>query len=326
MRGAFFIVMVISLLIGGVLARQSQQARQANNNEDAARGVERRTLRVIDRERVFYLYRPARTLKTPAPVVFALHGGGGRGLGMRRLGFEPLADKDGFVVVYPDGWNNGWYDGRLGERILRRGEGVDDVAFMRMMIDTLIAEKIADPARIYATGPSNGGIMSFRIACDLAGKVAAVAPSIANMPKDGMELCQPARPVPMLIINGTKDPLVPWEGGPIAGNPNGGIVVSVDETIALWKKLNRCGDRPKSRQLPDQDPSDGTRTTEYIWDCADKVELRLLRVEEGGHYWHGPVTPVEVARIERTGKVSRDFSGAEEVWRFFSRFTLPKRK
>lgn len=318
MRAIVWLVMLATLLGSAATRAAAQPAGAAE-----ARGVERRTLHVVDRERVYYVYRPTKAPSGPAPVVVALHGGGGRGLGMRRLGFEPLADAQGFLVVYPDGWNNGWNDGRLGERIVRRGEGADDVAFLRAIVKALVAEGLADPARVYATGPSNGGMMSFRVACDLADTFAAVAPSIANMPKDRMDACRPARPVPMLIINGTKDPLVPWDGGPIAGNVNGGIVVSVDETLTLWKRLNRCADPARVRPLEDRDPADGTRTTEHAWSCANGVELRLYRVEEGGHAWHGAVAPVDVARVSSNGLVSRDFSGAEEVWEFVSRFRLP---
>jgi polyhydroxybutyrate depolymerase len=291
----------------------------------ADKGVETRTITVDGRERTYHLYRPAGKPQGPYPVVLALHGGGGQGLGMRRVGFEPVADRHGFALVYPDGHNRGWNDGRLGSRIVQRGEGVDDVAFFRVLIDRLVAERFADPARVYSTGPSNGGIMTFRLACDLADRIAAAAPVIANMAQDRMELCKPARPVPMLIINGTKDPLVPWEGGPIAGNPTGGIVVSVDRTIELWKRLSGCsGKPPRERPLPDKDPNDGTRTTELVWQGC-RAELRLYRVEEGGHHWHGAAAPVSDERIKRSGKVSMDFSGAEVVWDFFSRHRLAKK-
>jgi polyhydroxybutyrate depolymerase len=287
------------------------------------KGVERRAIQAAGRERVYYLYRPAGKPKGPYPVVFAIHGGGGQALGMRRVGFDPLADRHGFAVVYPEGHNHGWNDGRLGARILRRSGNVDDVAFFRAMIDQLIAERTADPARLYATGPSNGGMMTFRIACDLADRVAAVAPVIANMQADRMELCRPSRPVPMLIINGTEDRLVPWNGGPVAGNPNGGMVVSVEKTLDLWRRLDGCTGEPRQRALPDRAPLDGTRTAESAWtNCAGGAELRLYRVEGGGHGWHGS-SGVAPARIALTGKVSRDFNGAEEVWSFLSRFTLP---
>jgi polyhydroxybutyrate depolymerase len=144
------------------------------------------------------------------------------------------------------------------------------------------------------------------------------------MAADRMDLCKPERPIPVFIINGTKDPLVPWNGGPIAGKPTGGVVVSVDRTLELWRKLNGCTGEPKQRTLPDKDPNDQTRTTELVWPrCKDGVELKLYRVEGGGHSWHGAVRPVEASRIKRTGAVSRDFSGAEEVWRFFSHHKLP---
>jgi poly(3-hydroxybutyrate) depolymerase len=104
------------------------------------------------------------------------------------------------------------------------------------------------------------------------------------------------------------------------------MVASVDETIALWKKLNRCADPPKIRELPDRDPSDATSTVEYVWNCAEQVEVRQFRVEGGAHSWQGPVTPPAPTKSKGPGTVSRDFSGAEEMWRFLSRFRLPERK
>ena len=289
----------------------------------ATTGVERHTLQVDRWERVYYVYRPKGKPNGPYPVVLVLHGGGGQALGMRRVGFEPPADDRGFAVLYPEGHNRGWNDGRLGTRIERRAEGVDDVAFFRALIDRLIADKVADPARIYATGVSNGGFMSYRIGCDLAGRVAALAPVVANMPADRMELCRPARPIPVFIINGTKDSLVPWDGGAVAKNSNGGMVVSVDKTLELWRRLDGCEGAPAERLLPDKDPDDRTRTTEFVWSrCAAGVEVRLYRVEGGGHGWHGSPERLNRATTALLGPISNDFSGAEEIWRFFSRYSL----
>jgi polyhydroxybutyrate depolymerase len=298
-------------------------AQQAD--EGAEVGVERRTLTVDGHERVFHIYRPSDGPTGPYPVVIALHGGGGQALGMRRVGFEPVADREGFVVVYPQGYNRGWNDGRLGKRIVSRADDADDVAFVRRMIDTLVEEAIADPARIYSTGPSNGGIMSYRIACDLADRVAAVAPVIGNMPAARAELCTPARPVPIFVINGTKDPLVHWEGGGIGREPaaSGGYLISVEQSVALWRQLNGCSDAHTERMLPDTSTEDGTRTKEFVWsECADGAEIKLFRVEEGGHIWHGLERSPDLVRIERVGRPSLDFSGAEKIWAFFERHRL----
>lgn len=291
----------------------------ADPRELSAEGVERRVLERDGRPREFYLYRPVAAAGRAAPLVFVIHGGGGRALQMRRAGFEALADREGFVVVYPQGWNNGWADGRLGERIVRRAEGADDPAFFKAMLDGLVAEGIADPSRIYATGPSNGGFMSFRIGCELP--VAAIAPVIGAMGVDFSAACKPQRPIGVLMINGTQDRLVPYGGGAVAGNASGGIGHAVDDTIAQWLGHNRCAATKTETTLPDRARDDETTTTLFVWDqCAPGGEVRLMRVNGGGHAWHGPVEPPTAARIARTGPVSRDFNGAEEIWGFLKRF------
>jgi polyhydroxybutyrate depolymerase len=298
----------------------SQQAA-----EDPEAGVESRTIIVDGDERSYHVYRPQGEAKPPYPIVIVLHGGYGQGIRMRRVGFEPVADREGFAVVYPDGNGRGWNDGRLGARIVARCDGADDIAFFDDLIAALVEEGLANPRRIYVTGASNGGIMSYRIACDLSDRVAAVAPVIGNMPADRVELCTPSRSVPVFAINGTEDPLVHYEGGGIGEEPwyIGGKLLSVEYSLVLWRRLNGCTVEHGTRALPDAEPEDQTRTTEMVWnECAGGTEVRLYRVDGGGHTWHGLGRTLPPERLERTGPIGLDFNGAEEIWRFFKRFQL----
>jgi polyhydroxybutyrate depolymerase len=271
------------------------------------------------RTRQFYLYRPERTKGSPAPVVFVNHGGGGQARFMRRFGFEPVAEREGFVIVYPQGWNGGFSDGRRGSLILARAQGADDLGFFRAMIEGLVAEGLADPTRIYSTGMSNGAIMSFLIACNLP--VAAIATQVGAMSRDFADTCKPARPVPLFMINGTKDPFLLYGGGIIAGDRNRGISMSVDATIDVWRRLDHCTNRVTVRELPDTNLADGTTTTEYVWtNCSQPAQIRLFRINGGGHYWHGMAAP-NPWLIKHFGKISQDFNGAQVIWAFFRQFS-----
>jgi polyhydroxybutyrate depolymerase len=298
-------------------------AQQAAQDPEA--GVESRTIVVDGDERSYHLYPPQGEAEPPYPVVFVLHGGYGQGIRMRRVGFEPIADREGFAVVYPDGNGRGWNDGRLGARIIARSDGADDIAFFDDLIAALVEEGLADPRRIFMTGASNGGIMSYRVACDMSDRVAAVAPVIGNMPASRVELCTPSRSVPVFAINGTEDPLIHYEGGGIGEEPwfIGGDLLSVEDSVALWRRLNGCSVEHGTRALPDTEPEDRTRTTEMVWnECAGGAEVRLFRVNGGGHIWHGLGRFPSPERLERAGAIGLDFGGAEEIWGFFERFRL----
>ncbi len=269
------------------------------------------------------LYKPE-SAASGAPLVLILHGGGGRPERMRRVGFETLADTHGFLAAYPEGTNRSWADGRDTDFTRQRKGGTDDVAFLRALIGKLIAEYDADPDRVYITGASNGGMMSFRMACDAADLIAAAAPIIANLPVDYAGKCKPSRPVPMLIMNGTEDEFVPYEGGQIVPflKDDRGSVLSTTDTVRFWTTANECRDRPEVEQLADTDTEDGTRVIKSRWsECAGDAEVLLYRIEGGGHTVPGTTRRRGRLRpmAQRLGKTSQDINGAAEIWTFFSR-------
>lgn len=148
------------------------------------------------------------------PVVIALHPFAGTGHGMARTtGFDQIADEEGFVVCYPEGvtflWNGDPTDDHTKPKLLV--EAADDVGFIAALIDLLISEKSVDPARVYITGASNGGLMAHRLACELTDRIAAVAPVMTTLPAGFSERLHPAHPVPILMIQGVSDPFFPWE-------------------------------------------------------------------------------------------------------------------
>lgn len=290
-------------------------------------------LEVAGDTRTWVLYRPHIVPPPGAvlPLVIALHGGGGTGAGMAtftRDGFNRLADRDGFFVVYPDGKKfflrkRGWNDGRNVDSIPAQQHRVDDVGFIRALIDRLTTDYPIDPKRIYVTGASNGGFMTNRLGCELADRIAAIAPVMGSMGTEFQTTCAPSRPVPALIINGTEDPLVPFRGGEVTVlGTHRGKALAVPAVARFWAGHDGCPAEPGQREaLPDTDPTDGTRAYRETWGPGrENSEVILITVEGGGHTWPGGTQYLPVRMV---GRVSRDFSACEVIWEFFKRHPMP---
>lgn len=239
------------------------------------------------------------------PLVFALHGAGGDGANMEYISeFGDLAEREGFIVVYPDGVNGGWNDGRpIG------GQPINDAAFLAAITQYLGANMRIDLSRVYSTGYSMGGMMSLRLGCLLPDVFAAVAAVATTMPAYILEECVEATPMPIMIIQGTDDGVVPWVG------VRGGYL-SARDSVRMWKQVNHCIGRQVIEPMEDVDPDDGTRTLiETYTECEDGSEVTLISVLFGGHTWSG----TSAMGGSGLGLTSQDFSASEMIWEFFSR-------
>jgi polyhydroxybutyrate depolymerase len=265
-------------------------------------------------ERTAELYRPNPARAGPLPLVIALHGIGQNLKSLRGwLPLEPAADRDGFVLAYPVAIDLRWSYGRPVIRPMPAvgGEPVDDIGFLRLLIDDLVTKKIADPARIYVTGMSRGGLMAYTVACALADRVAATAPLITGMTEYQRDDCKPARVTPMLVIAGTRDPSEPFNGV----NWPMGRLLSVRETMNYWRTLRGC-ERREAAPLAHRQDSDPTRVLVVTWvACKDAAPLKLYRVNGGGHRL--PSLDDTPEPSSKYGLRNRDFDTAETVWAFF---------
>ena len=260
--------------------------------------------------RNYWLVRPEGIEKTkPAPLLMVLHGSAGSGEDMMTVtqrGFERLADKEKFVVVYPDALERRWND---------QGGTVDDVGFLLAIVDKLVADGLVDKNRVYVAGISNGGMMAQRLACEQADRIAGIATVAGGLPEPLQATCKPARALPVLVIHGTEDPIVPWSGGAVAGFEDFGKVLSARETAKFWAANNRCGDGGVIAAEPDRDPKDGTRVKMEIFaSCPVGAAVKLAAVEGGGHTWPGGYQYLPERFIGRT---SQDVDANMLIWDFF---------
>jgi polyhydroxybutyrate depolymerase len=313
------------LLVAGVAAAgiQGSEASAALNH---ASGSQAASMSFGGLNRTYRIYAPhliSRT--TPVPLILVLHGGGGTGEGMEKLtlgGLNRLADRDGFVVAYPDGVGRTWNDGRTNQQYRAQRESIDDVGFIAALIAHLAQTLPIDRGRVYATGISNGGLMALRLARELADRVAAIAPVAASMSDQIVQMRAPARPISVLLIAGTKDPLVPFSGGDIgfARGRKVGHVISVAETIRYWAAFDHC---PSTRVVtlePDTDPRDGTRVRrEAYGPCREGTEVVFYEIDGGGHTWPGGLQYLPEWII---GKTSRDIDANAVIWSFLKKHTL----
>jgi polyhydroxybutyrate depolymerase len=267
------------------------------------------TLDVGGRRRDYVLHVPA-LLADPVPLVFVLHGGGGTAAGMEDLtGHDRVADQAGVLVAYPQGTDDNWADGRGADEPDRNQ--VDDVAFFDALITKLHDEYRVDPGWVFATGLSNGAFMSNRLGCDLADRIAAIAPVAGTLGVD--VTCRPARPVSVLAVHGTSDPIVPYGGGEMRGRGGRSTIVSAPALAARWRNLDRCPD-PVETSLPD--PRDGTSVTRSeAAPCAEGTAVELYTVTGGGHTWPSGKQYLPVVLIGRT---TTAVDADEVTWQFFA--------
>jgi polyhydroxybutyrate depolymerase len=271
-------------------------------------------------ERRFRWYRPAKVAPSP-PLVFVLHASASDGREARRMTyyeFDRLADRHGFLAVYPDGFEGYWNDCRAAATYSANKKNIDDVGFVGKMIDFFVAKENANAERVYATGISNGGQLAYRLALELPDRIAAVAPVAASLPDEANFDCKKSgKPVAILILNGTADPMNPYEGGEVAlyglfGSR--GTVMSTDATVAYFAGLAGHRGPPRIVQYPDVAKHDSSRAELQIWSDGPGPEVVLLKVEGGGHTFPHPFH-----RFPRfIGATNADLDAAAEIWRFFT--------
>jgi polyhydroxybutyrate depolymerase len=250
-------------------------------------------------------------------------------------GFAETAENHGFIVAFPDGidgmWNTFPEDFERPRDRPGTGDFMDDVAFTTALIDALATYLNIDQRRVYATGASNGGMMCYWLAMKAPHRFAALAPVMSTMPAINLDEAPPAKPMPIFILHGTADPVLPYEGGRFLSLPDPPVAwvlrnesprmlfLSAMETVTYWAEHNMVNPEPIQIDLPDVDVEDGATASLWVYSGgAAGSDVVFCRVDEGGHTWPGGPQYLPANMI---GNTCQDFDAAEIIWSFFERHT-----
>lgn len=276
---------------------------------------QRRVVDVLGKQRSYRLHLPPDGAVSAAkPAVILLHGLAGSGYQIQHyFGLDRVADRDGFIAVYPDSLAGAWGDVRFPDQpedAKRQTE--QDVAFLNVLADDLVTAGLADPKRIYLAGNSNGGLMVTTMACLSPRKFAAFATITATASVHARTICHGPKPRPLLIMNGTTDPINFWDAE-LAENIG---YLGGDDFFTLWSQLNGCWGREET-PLPDVDELDNSRVhLVKPRSCPPGGDTELYRVNGGGH--HPPTLEQRPSGVFR-GQRNHDVEAAEVIWAFFKR-------
>lgn len=254
--------------------------------------------------RSYQVYIPASyDRRNPMPLILNFHGLSSNALQQQLLSqMNQKAEKVGFIAVYPEGSSvpQSWNAGSCCNPASLLN--IDDIGFVKALLDEISQKLCIDQKRVFATGMSNGALLTYRLACELSDRIAAfaaVAGVVVYSP------CKPARPVPILAFHGTHDTLVPFGGNPMMG------FMSSDDNIRFWAKINNCD--MQSTRTYDQ----GDTYCETYAKCDKGVDVTLCVIKGGGHTWPGGFP------VPSLGYTTNDINATDEMWKFFQRFPLP---
>lgn len=288
---------------------------------NATAGSISRRVDVDGQPRTYTLHVPDRLdARTPAPLVIAFHGGGGNGRSMERLSrFGALADRERFLVAFPDGLHGHWRDGRT----MPRGvldDSADDVAFVGALLDDVARTQALDARRIFATGMSNGAIFAHYLALRMPQRIAAIAPVAGGIATDIAAEFKPVAPVSVLIVQGRDDRLVPNAGGRVAATH--GSVVSTDAAVRLWLAADGLRGEPQRRSRPAAAPGDCGERWQTWGGGRDGSAVTVVALDGGGHTWPGGPQYLPKPVI---GAVCPELDATATIWEFFRSHPKPAR-
>lgn len=296
------VILVVHFLLGTELREEpvlSGEMREVQLTQDG-------------HEREYLAYIPENRPEEPA-LLLVLHGAGGTARLAQHLSgfsFEELADQNGFILVYPQGYGRHWNDCRATGTFAAREENIDDAGFLNSIIDHFVEAGNVNRQKVFVAGYSNGGHMAFRLALEAPFPLAGIAVVAANLPAANNLACQDQQhPLPVLIMNGTADRVNPFNGGEVSllGLGSRGRVMSTHETARMFVRRNGLPQAGITEQV------DETRVLVTQWLAAGKPSVKLYALQGGGHTLPQPRYKFPVI----LGKTHMDFNGPRAIWSFF---------
>ncbi len=279
-----------------------------------------KTINVDGRQREYIIHLPPSYSNTnKLPILFGLHGGGGNyEQTIKFYNLNGLADKNGFIVIYPNAIGKSWTMRGFSSRAKGNDTTIDDIHFISVLLDTIIQHYNGDSTKVFTTGISRGGEFSLYLADKLSSRIIAIAPVCASVPKEFLKTYSFKHPTPVLLMNGTDDPLIPYNGGfgkyLKTDEPGEGFdMSSTDDLIKKIVSLDSCGSVVMVKNIADSDHDDGCTALKNEYQCTNSHVL-FIKVINGGHTWPGGKQYLPKFII---GKVCRDFNAEDEIFNFF---------
>ncbi|MBL4652976.1 MAG: T9SS type A sorting domain-containing protein [Flavobacteriales bacterium] len=257
-------------------------------------------------ERTFTLYVPAMySSSVSTPLVFNFHGYGSNMTDQMGYGdFRDIADTANFIIVHP----MGTFDGG-GTSFFNAGWGgsVDDVGFTAALINSIASEYNINEDRVYSTGMSNGGFMSYYLACELSDRIAAIASVTGTFNVNQVNSCNVQRPMPVMEIHGTADPTVPYNGN--------STMESTPNTVNYWVNYNNCDTGSVFTDVPNSNTTDNCSVEHFLYKNGDTgVEIELYKIIDGAHTWPGATFWGNVT--------NQDIDASFKIWEFFAKYDI----